>query len=135
MEEHSCNRCNDKYYCDDERYPNGKRLVYNHMNCRRKNKKKAWIYRTGYDVETPCIGGSGSKPAFNLLRDNPNVKVKRDYSCYVGHTAFQVYAKTLKDMQKAKAILHLEYHWIDRYNSDGSEDLSWTEHCPTGYHI
>ena len=87
--------------------------------------KDAWKYHAGFSEEKPCIGGHGSKPAFDLLKGMANVKIKRGYSIYVGHTAFDVYTKTKNDMRKALKQLHTIYHWIG--------EMHFVEHNPKGF--
>ncbi len=88
-------------------------------------EKKGYNFYCAYSVEKPCIDGPGAKPAFDLLRGIQGIKCMRDYSQYVGHTAFQLWAKTKEDMIKAFDLLHTEYSWID--NTDKMYNMKETK--------
>ena len=76
--------------------------------------KKSYDYTIGFSEEKPCMGGIGSKPAFELLvSTHPDVIVKRAYTIYQGHVGFSVHAVTRFKMKQALKKLHEEYHWID----------------------
>jgi len=75
---------------------------------------KSYDYAASYSEEKPCMGGVGSKPAFQLLVSMyPDVVVKRSYTIYAGHVGFSVHAINRTAMACALWKLHKEYYWID----------------------
>ena len=90
-------------------------------------EKKGYKYYTAFSVEKPCIGGTGAKPAFDILRGMKGIKCLRDYSQYIGHTAFQIWTKSKLHMYEALNLLHEEYSWIDRgdkfYNMEETKSI------------
>ena len=79
----------------------------------------------GYSEESTCIGGVGSKPAFEILRElKPRVQVKRSYTIYKGHVGFEVLADTRDSMKLALKMLNSSYSWIDETDHfDSIEDF------------
>ena len=77
--------------------------------------KKSYDYVLAFSEEKPCMGGIGSKPAFEILADmNPDVVVKREYTIYKGQVGFSVHGINRSCMQAALWKLHRGgYNWID----------------------
>ena len=77
-----------------------------------------------FSEEKQCLGGEGSKPAFDLLKHmRPDVIVKRDYTMYKGHVAFAVYAIDKAKMREALTTLHEQYYWIDGDDADTCQEV------------
>ncbi len=86
--------------------------------------RNGYHWYAAYSVEKPCMGGEGSKPAFDLLRGKTNILIKRSYTIYKGHSAFEVWAKRKEDMIRALDYLHISYDWIDKDDHiDNCRDL------------
>ena len=125
-EEHSINRCGETMREDGSQSSKPKGYVYwSYKNCTKNQVKDAWKYHAGFSEETSCMGGHGSKPAFDILKGMTDVKIKRGYTIYKGHVAFDVYAKTKNGMRKALKQLHTIYHWIG--------EMHFVEHNPRGF--
>ena len=129
MTEHSVNRCGVTWV---EKEPNQSHpighMYWSFKNCTKNQAKGKYKYYSGFSEESQCMGGCGSKPAFDLLRGMKGVKMKRGYTMYKGHVSFEVYTKTKNDMRNALEKLHIVYHWINK-------EMHFTEHNPEGYNI
>ncbi len=75
--------------------------------------RNGYHWYASYSVESPCMGGEGSKLAFRLLKDYEGILIKRSYTIYKGHTSFELWAKTSLLMKAALNRLHEGYSWID----------------------
>jgi hypothetical protein len=85
---------------------------------------KKYKYMNSFSEEMPCIGGNGSKPAFDLLKHmRPDVIVKRDHSMSQGHVGFAIYAINKTKMREALNTLHEQYNWIDGDDADTCQEI------------
>jgi len=76
--------------------------------------KVNYKYIASFSEEKPCIGGCGSKPAFDLLRGMEGIKVNRSYTSFLGHVGFDVKSTTKENMIKALDKLNEQYYWINK---------------------
>jgi len=77
------------------------------MKAKDRTLKTAPKYKCGWSVLKSTEGGRGTadlKRAFKSKR-LPGVLVDFHSSCYVGHTAFQIFAANKKAMDSAAAVL------------------------------